>query len=190
MSNPDEKKGTGVIERNRRDRARALAFRATLPRGTSQRPFYHCMESLVAGRTVLSKMRAGSIRVVLPSRPLQPLPIDAGTGHAIGRQRKQAQMWRYQRIINQTEVGVDAGPVVLPRPLGHRGSHRVELDVAVDRYQVPVAVDKAGLEAAPPWWSATTMPPMECLHVALTELAHGARQRIAFGRCQHACGCP
>ncbi|MGH8218588.1 MAG: hypothetical protein ACREUT_08485, partial [Steroidobacteraceae bacterium] len=36
-------------------------------RRESGRPFYHCMESLVAGRTLLSKMRAGSIRVVLPS---------------------------------------------------------------------------------------------------------------------------
>lgn len=62
-------------------------------------------------------------------------------------------------------------------PLDHRGSNRVEFDVAVRGEQVAIRVDQAGLETSFPQRSAASMAAVECGDIGLAELAHGQRHR-------------
>lgn len=100
-----------------------MAFHAigSQPRGTAQRLFHHRLEALVAGRALLPEVVADSIQVVLLDRLLQPIRVEAAASRAVGMQCKKPRMRGDERIIDQREVGMDAGPAVLFGAHDHRG---------------------------------------------------------------------
>lgn len=74
-------------------------------------------------------------------------------GGAIGSgsaECKVACVWCNHGVVNQTKVGVDAGPAMALGAFRHGGSHRVELDITVHGHHVALGADDAGLEAALP----------------------------------------
>lgn len=91
-------------------------------------------------------------------------------------------MGRHEMIFQQSQVGVNTGPAMLFGTLYHRGSDRIELDVAIDRHQVAFGVDQTGFESPLPECAAATVTPVEGLHVALTNVAHGSGQGVRLWR--------
>lgn len=94
-----------------------------------------------------------------------------GTG---GTERKVARVRCDHGVVDQAEVGMDAGPAIALGAFHHGGAHRVELDVTVYGHQVSLGADDAGLEATLSQWPAAAVPMVERLDVALANLAHRA----------------
>lgn len=135
---------------------------------------HHGLEAQVAQRALLLQMRANGGDVLFIDAVAQVMAV-GGTalflrpGHC-----QEGWMRGDQGIGARSDVGVHARPGIAFRVVDHAGADRIELDVAVDRQQIPLAVDEARLEATLPKRAGSPMAAIERLHVAMADVAHRA----------------
>lgn len=87
---------------------------------------------------------------------------------------------RDKRIAAKSQIGVHAGPSVVPRMFNPRSPQRIEFDVEVGGEQVAIVVDEAGFQAAFPWRSGAAVASTEGGDTVLPKLAHRARNGAAL----------
>lgn len=144
--------------------------------------FNHGLEARIAEDSLLSQVLPDGMQLRGIDRLVQPTAIGGGTGSTVASQGVENRMGREQRIDLLAEMGVDARPGMFLRGGDHRGANRVELDVAVDRQEVSIGIDKAGFEAPFPQRPGTTVAAVEGLHVALPMDSQRPRNRSGM-RC-------
>jgi hypothetical protein len=86
------------------------------------------------------------------------------------------------RIGQEVQVSMHAGPPIFLGRNDYRGADRIEFDVSGYGQEVAIGVDQAGFKASFPQSAGAPVATVEGVYMALMKLAHGTRDRPRLRR--------